>query len=100
MPALKKTVATAKAKIAAAEIKAFTVRLDAIDAILQGASVYDVMMLAAHALAAAAPTCCEEHEAEFREDFLQMLAEAVEIVQQEQDAAEADADDDAHTSVH
>jgi thiamine phosphate synthase YjbQ (UPF0047 family) len=100
MADFKKTIATAKAKIDAAETKAFTARLDAIDAILRGASPYDVMMLCAHALAPVAPLCCEEHEAAFREDFLQMLAEAVEIQQQEQDAAEADDDDDAHTSVH
>jgi hypothetical protein len=100
MPDFKKTIATVRAKVADAETKAFTARLEAIDAILQGATPYDVMMLAAHALAAVAPRCCEAHQDEFKADFLQMLGEAVEIQQQEQDAAEADADDDAHTSVH
>jgi hypothetical protein len=97
MPSFKKTIATAKAKIDDAETQAFMARLDAIDAILQGATPYDVMMLAAHALARAAVTCCEEHEAEFKADFLQMLGEAIESLEA---AAEADADDDTHTSVH
>ena len=36
MPSFKKTVATAKAKVADAETKAFRARLEAIDAILEG----------------------------------------------------------------
>jgi hypothetical protein len=100
MPDFKKTIATAKAKVADAETKAFMARLEALDAILQGATPHDVVALCAHAIAAVAPLCCEAHQDEFKADFLQMLGEAVEIQQQEQDAAEADAVDDTHTSVH
>jgi hypothetical protein len=99
MTDFKKTVATAEAKIADAEAKAFMARLDALDAIMQGATPYEVMRLAAHALAAAVPNCCEAHQDEFTADFLQMLGECVAEQQKERDAAEA-ADDDAHTSVH
>jgi hypothetical protein len=77
MPSFKKTIATARAKIADADTKAFMARLEAIDAILQGASPHDVVALCAHALASAAP-----------------------LVQQEQDAAEAAEDGAPHTSVH
>lgn len=97
MADFKRTIATARAKVADAETKAFMARLDAIDAILQGASVYDVMRLAAHALAPVAATCCEEHQDEFRADFLQMLGEAVEILE---DAAEPDESDEASAQVH
>jgi hypothetical protein len=100
MPNFKKTVATARAKVADAETKAFIARLEAIDAILQGASPHDVLNLCAHVLAVAAPLCCEAHQDEFRADLLHALGECIEIVQQEQDAAEADGDDDTHTSVH
>ena len=74
-------------------------RLEAIDAILQDAAPHDVMMLCAHALAAAAPDCCEAHEDEFRTEFLQMLGECIEM-QEEQDAAAAAEDGDAPTQVH
>ena len=94
----KKTIATAKAKVADAETKAFMARLEAIDAILQGATPHDVVALCAHTLAAVAPLCCEAHQDEFKADLLHALGECVAIVQQEQDAA--DADDDTHTSVH
>ena len=100
MTAFKKTIATAKAKVADAETKAFMARLEAIEAILQGATPHDVLALCAHALAAVAPLCCEAHQDEFKADLLQAVGECVEIIQQEQDAAEADADGDAHTSVH
>ena len=95
----KKTIATAKAKVAEAETKAFMARLEAIDAILQGAAQHDVLTLCAHALAAAVPNCCEAHQDEFKAEFLRVLNDCVAI-QQEQDTAEADEDDDAHTSVH
>jgi hypothetical protein len=100
MPNFKKTIATAKAKVADAETKAFMARLEAIDAILQGATPHDVVALCAHAIAAVAPFCCEAHQDEFKADFLQMLNDCVAVQQEEQDAAEADADGDAHTSVH
>jgi hypothetical protein len=96
MTSFKKTVATAKAKVADADTKAFMARLEAIDAILQGATPHDVLTLCAHALAGAAPLCCEAHQDEFKAEFLRVLGEAVEIQQQEQDAAEAAEDDEAH----
>ena len=96
MANFKKTIATAKAKVADAETRAFTTRLEALDAILQGAAPHDVMMLCAHALASVAPDCCEAHEDEFKAEFLRALGECIEI-QEEQDAA---ADGDAHASVH
>jgi hypothetical protein len=94
----KKLIADAKAKVADAETNAFMARLEAIDAILEGAAPHDVMMLCAHALASVAPDGCEAHQDEFRTELLQMLSEAVEM--QEQDAAEADGDGAVHTSVH
>jgi hypothetical protein len=100
MTDFKKTIATAKAKVADAETRAFMARLEAIDAILEGATPDDVVALCAHALAAVAPLCCEAHQDEFKADLLEAIGECVEIIQEEQDAAEADTDDDAHTSVH
>jgi hypothetical protein len=101
MASFKKTLATAKAKVADAETKAFMARLEAIDVIMQNATPHDVVTLCAHALAAVAPLCCEAHQDEFKAEFLQVLGDCVAIQQQEQDAADADEDDDdAHTSVH
>ena len=100
MTDFKKTIATAREKVADAETKAFAARLEAIDAILEGTTPDDVLALCAHALAAAVPLCCEAHRDEFEADFLQMLGECVEVIQQEQDAVDAAKDGDAHTSVH
>jgi hypothetical protein len=100
MTNFKKTIATAKAKIADADTKAFMARLEAIEAILQGAAPHDVLTLCAHALAEVAPLCCEAHQDEFKADLLHALGECAAIVQQEQDAAEAGEDSDPHTSVH
>jgi hypothetical protein len=100
MTDFKKTIAAAKAKVAKAETEAFNARLEAIDAILEGAAPRDVLMLCAKALAGVVPLCCEAHQDEFKADLLQALGERVAIIQQEQDAAEADDDGDAHTSVH
>ena len=98
MSAYKKTVATAKAKVADAEVQAFMARLEAVDAILEGASPRDVLMVCAHALADAVPLCCEAHQDEFKADFLRALSDCIEM--EEQNAAEADGDDDAHPQVH
>jgi hypothetical protein len=46
------------------------------------------------------PLCCEEHQGEFKEDFLQMLGDCVAEQQEEQDEAAAGQDGAAHTSVH
>jgi hypothetical protein len=95
MADFKKTVATAKAKVAKAEIEAFTARLEAIDAILQDASSHDVLTLCARALAEVVPNCCDGHQDEFKAEFLRVLSECIAV-----DEAEAGGEDEAHTSVH
>ena len=99
MADFKKTIATAKTRVAKAEIEAFAGRFEAIDAILQDASPDDVLALCARALAEVAPNCCEAHQDEFKAEFLRVLGDCVAI-RQEQDEAEAGGDDEAHTSVH
>ena len=93
MANFKKTIAAAKAKVAEAETKAFMARLEAIDAILDGANPHDAMMLCAHALAAVAPNCCEAHQDEFKAELLRVLGDCVAI-RQEQEAAEDAAEDE------
>jgi hypothetical protein len=97
MANFKKTVATAKAKVAKAESLAFAARLEAIDAILQDATPHDVLTLCVHAIAAVAPTCCEVHQDEFKAELLRVLSDCVAI-RQEQEEAEAGGDDEAHTA--
>jgi hypothetical protein len=99
MANFKKTVATAKAKVAKAEIEAYAARLEAIDEILRDASPNDVLTLCARALAEVAPDCCEAHQDEFKAELLRVLGECIAI-RQEHDEAEAGGDDEAHTSVH
>jgi hypothetical protein len=99
MADFKKTVATTKAKVAKAESLAFAARLEAMDAILQGAAPQDVLTLCVRALAEIAPTCCEAHQDEFKAELLRVLGDCVAI-RQEQEEAEAGEDDEAHTSVH
>ena len=99
MANFKNTIATAKAKVAKAQIEAFNARLEAIEAILHDASPDDMLTLCAQALSAIAPICCETHQDEFKAEFLQVLSGCVAI-RQEQEEAEAGGDDEAHTSVH
>jgi hypothetical protein len=100
MASYKKTIADAKAQIAKAEAAAFTARMNAIDAILDGASPGDVMLLAATALTNAAPLCCDEHLDEFKAEFLRMLDSCVTVAREREERdAEAD-DDDASPQVH
>ena len=99
MANFKKTVATAKAKVAKAESEAFAARLQAIDEILREAAPHDVLTLCARALAEVVPNCCEAHQDEFKAEFLRVLSECL-AVRQEQEEAEAGGADDAHTSVH
>ena len=87
MADFKKTLATAKAKIAKAEIEAFTARAEAMVAILQDASPHDVLMLCARALAEVAPDCCEAHQDEFKAELLRVLNDCL-AMRAEQDAAE------------
>jgi hypothetical protein len=98
MPDFKKPIADARAKIAKAEAAAFMARLEAIDAILDGAKPSDIMLLAAHVLAGAA-LCCDQHQDEFRADFLRMLADCIAAEEQEE-ANEAEGDDYAPPHVH
>jgi hypothetical protein len=100
MPSFKKPLADAKAKIAKAEAAAFMARLEAIDDILEGAKPSDIMLLAAHALAHAAPLCCDQHQDEFKTDFLRMLADCIAAEAEEEDAADAEEDGDAPPHVH
>ena len=99
MADFKKTIATARAKIADADTRAFMARLEAIETILQGATPHDVLTLCAQALAAVVPDCCEAHQDEFRAEFLRVLGECM-AVQQEQDAAEMDEGADVPPRVH
>ena len=99
MAHFKKTVATAKAKVAKGESEAFAARLQAIEEILQGAALQDVMALCARVLAEVAASWCEAHQDEFKAELLRMLSECVAI-REEQDAAEAAAGDDVHPQVH
>ena len=99
MANFKKTIATAKARVAKAEIEAFKARLEALDEILQDASPHDVLTLCARVLAEVVPNCCEAHQDEFRAEFLRVLGDCVAI-RQEQEAAEADDGGDVHPQVH
>ena len=99
MANFRKTIATAKAKVAKAESEAFKARLEAIDAILHDAAPDDVLRLCAQALAAIAPICCETHQDEFKTELLRVLGDCVAI-RQEQEDAESEADDDGHVQVH
>ena len=99
MANFKKTIATARTKVAKADIEAFNARLEAIGAILHDASPDDVLALCAQALAAIAPICCETHQDEFKTELLRVLGDCVAI-RQEQEEAEADGEDDLHPQVH
>jgi hypothetical protein len=98
MAAFKKTVATAKAKVAKAEFEMFKARLEAIGAILQDASPHEVLTLCARALAEVAPHCCEQHLDEFKAEFLRVLNDCFAAMQEQQDAVEDD--EDARPQVH
>jgi hypothetical protein len=88
MPDFKEPIA----KVADAAGKLFLARLEAIDVILAGAVPLEVLMVCAHALAAAAPGCCEQHLAEFEAELLRHLRECVALQQDAEDAAAAEDD--------
>jgi hypothetical protein len=90
MANFKKTIATAKAKVAEADAKAFEARLEAIDAILEGATPHDAMTLCAQIIARVAPLCCEQHQDEFKAEFLRMLSDCIALEQEAEVAATAD----------
>ena len=73
------TVADTKATAAKAQTEAFAARLVAITTILTDAQPYDVMILCASALAGAIPLCCDEHQDEFKADFLRVLKDFVAV---------------------
>ena len=91
----KKIVANAKQKVAQAEADAFMVRMEPIDAILEGADMQDAMSLAAHVLAEVAAGGCDEHLTDLKADFLRMVDDFIAMARQneERDAAEPEADD-------
>jgi len=84
MPDSKKSIA----KVADAASKLFLARLEAIDVILADANPHEVLMVRVHALAAAAPGCCEEHLAEFEAELLRHLRECMAQQQEAEDAAD------------
>jgi hypothetical protein len=96
---LTKVAADARAKIDRIKADAFTARLEAIDAILQDAEPYDVLLLCAQALARVMPLCCEAHEDEFRTELLRVLSDCLA---EERDAAEGEGEggDDVIPQVH
>jgi hypothetical protein len=102
-PDFTRPVTRAKAKVAAAEL-AFMARFDAIDAILDGATAHDTMMLCADALAGAMPICCDKHQDEAKADFLRLLNDCMRRRADEEaaedDSAEAEGDGDPHPHVH
>jgi hypothetical protein len=77
-----------KDKLVDAASKLFLARLEVIDAILAGANPLEVMMVCAHALAAVAPDCCEQHLAEFEAELLRHLRECMAQQQEAEDAAD------------
>ena len=98
MADFKKTIATAKAKVAKAEIEAFTARSEAMVAILQDASPHDVLMLCARALAEVAPDCCEAHLDEFKAELLRVLNDCLAMRAEAEE--DEDGDEDVHSRVH
>jgi hypothetical protein len=97
MPDFKKTIATVKKKVAMAEARAFIARMEALDAVLEGANPDDIMQLAAHALAEVAPDCCERHLEEFQAGFLQMVDGFIAVAREDE---VQDATGDASRQVH
>ena len=101
MADFKKLVATAKEQIAKAEARTFLARMEAIDAILEGADLQDVKLLAAHVIAEVALECSDQPLADFKDDFLRMVDDFIAMAREDEaeDAAEGD-DSDAPPQVH
>ena len=95
-----KVIADARAKVARAKTAVFMARLEAIDAILEDADPYGVLMVCAHVLAQVMPLCCEGHEDEFKTEFLQILSDCVDQERDVADAADTEGDDGAPPQVH
>jgi hypothetical protein len=93
MASFKETVAATKVKIAKAEAAAFMTRMEAIDAIFEGANPDDIMLLCSNALMNAIPLCCNQHLEKFKAEFLRMLDSCVAVAREDvaQDEAEVDA---------
>ena len=101
MADFKKLVATAKEQIAKAEARTFLARMEAIDAILEGADLQDVKLLAAHVIAEIALECSDQPLAAFKDDFLRMVDGFIAMAREneERDTVEADGDE-APPQVH
>jgi hypothetical protein len=65
-------------------------RLEALDAVLDGADLHEVVLISAHALAQVAPDCCAEHMGKFETARLLRLRECAALRN----------DDHAAASVH
>ena len=89
-----KVVADARAKVARAKTDVFIAQLEAVDAVLEDAEPYDVLMVCAHVLAQVIPLCCDKHEDEFKSELLRVLSDCAA---QERDAAEAEGEEDDST---
>jgi hypothetical protein len=81
-----------KAKVEEAAQLLFLARLEAIDAIFEGATALEVMMVCTWALAQVAGGLCDEHLAEFEADLLAHLRECVAQDREAEDAAAAEDD--------
>ena len=101
MADFKKLVASAKERIGNAEARTFLARMEAIDAILEGADLQDVKLLAAHVIAEVALECDDQPLADFKDDFLRMVDDFIAMAREnEEDAAEADDSDAPPPQVH
>jgi hypothetical protein len=60
-----------------------------------------VLTLCARALAEVASNCCEEHQDEFKAEFLGVLNECIAVRQEQDEAKDAeDESNDVHPQVH
>jgi hypothetical protein len=66
----------------------FQARLEAIDVILEDANPHEVLMVCVHALAAAAPGCCEDIWPSSRRSCCGTLRECMAQQQEAEDAAD------------
>ena len=99
MADFKKLVASAKERIGNAEARTFLARMEAIDAILEGADLQDVKLLAAHVIAEVALECSDQPLADFKDDFLRMVDDFIAMAR-ENEAEDADEAEDVPPQVH
>jgi hypothetical protein len=70
----RKTIATAREKVAKAGARAFIARMEAIVSILEGADRDDILLLYATALTNIVPDCSDEPLDEFKAELLRALS--------------------------